>query len=217
MPININNQAFGARVRGWRDRLGLSQEKLAELAGLHRTYISDVERGARNLSLNSINKLASALQVSAATLLLETGQVLPGHMIDILLVEDDPQDVELTLASLRKVSLLNRIQVVTDGLAALTHLAGGDSAPARLPHLILLDLRLPKMDGLEVLRRIKADPRTRAIPVVVLTGSNRDRDLDTCKRLGAGGYIVKPVGLQNLCMVTPQLSLHWALLSGAPG
>jgi CheY-like chemotaxis protein/DNA-binding XRE family transcriptional regulator len=217
VPININNQAFGARVRGWRDRLGLSQEKLAELAGLHRTYISDVERGARNLSLNSINKLAGALKVSAATLLLETGQVLPGHLIDILLVEDDPQDVELTLASLRKANILNRIHVEADGLAALNYLAGGDVAPVRLPHLILLDLGLPKMDGVEVLRRIKADSRTSAIPLVVLTGSNRDKDIATCKRLGAGGYIVKPVELQNLCAVTPQLSLHWALLSGAPG
>jgi CheY-like chemotaxis protein len=206
-------------VRIWRDRLGFSQEKLAELAGLHRTYISDVERGARNISLNSINKLAAALKVSAATLLLDARQSLPGQMIDILLVEDDPNDVELTLAALRRANILNRIQVVNDGAAALNFLTGAEQLQRRLngqPHRILLDLGLPKIDGIEVLRQIKADPRTRLIPVVVLTASNRSKDIATCRRLGAGGYIVKPVDIQNLCIVTPQLSLQWALVSNDP-
>jgi len=200
-----------------RDQLGMSQEKLAEAAGLHRTYISDVERGARNISLNSINKLARALQVSASTLLLEREQTLPGKLIEILLVEDDPNDVELTLAALRSLNMLNRVQVVNDGAAALSYLAGLlEVVPGRaehVPHLILLDLRLPKVDGIEVLRRLKADAHTRSIPVVVLTVSSRNKDINTCQQLGADGYIVKPVDVQNFCEVTPQLSLQWALLA----
>jgi len=200
-----------------RDQLGMSQEKLAEAAGLHRTYISDVERGARNISLNSINKLAKALQVSASTLLLDQEHSLPGKLIDILLVEDDPNDVELTQAALRSLNILNRVRVVTDGAAALSYLAAlSESTPVQAehpPHLILLDLRLPKVDGIEVLRRLKADPRTRAIPVVVLTVSSRSKDIATCKQLGAEGYIVKPVDIQNFCELTPQLSLQWALLA----
>ena len=216
MPENLSNKSFGAKVRGLRDQLGMSQEKLGELAGLHRTYISDVERGARNLSLNSIKKLATALGVSAATLLTGSREVLPGKLIEILLVEDDMNDVELTLAALRSANLVNRVHVVHDGAAALSYLAGFERQPegtGQRPHLILLDLALPKVDGLEVLRQIKANPRTRAIPVVVLTISSRSKDISACKQLGAEGYIVKPVDIQNFCGVTPGLSLQWALLA----
>jgi len=199
VPENLSNKSFGAKVRGLRDQLGMSQEKLGELAGLHRTYISDVERGARNLSLNSIKKLATALGVSAATLLTGSREVLPGKLIEILLVEDDMNDVELTLAALRSANLVNRVHVVHDGAAALSYLAGFE--------------RQPKVDGLEVLRQIKANPRTRAIPVVVLTISSRSKDISACKQLGAEGYIVKPVDIQNFCGVTPGLSLQWALLA----
>lgn len=217
MATNTYNQSFGAKVRALRDQLGFSQEKLAERSGLHRTYISDVERGARNISLNSINKLAAALQVSAATLLQDPALALPGQLIDILLVEDDPNDVALTLAVLRSANLANRVEVVADGAAALQYLGLPDDPaqprPEPGPHLILLDLGLPKIDGLEVLRRVKTDPRTRGIPVVVLTVSTRSKDLSACKQLGAGGYIVKPVDMRNLSEVTPHLSLQWALLT----
>jgi len=115
VPTNFSSKSFGAKVRVLRDQLGFSQETLAELAGLHRTYVSDVERGARNISLNSINKLAAALQVSAASLLQDVQHILPGKLIEILLVEDDPNDVELTLAALHSVNILNRVHVLVDG------------------------------------------------------------------------------------------------------
>jgi CheY-like chemotaxis protein len=215
VPINNSNRAFGARVRVWRDRLGFSQEKLAELAGLHRTYVSDVERGARNLSLHSILKLAAALHISAATLLME-GPPPPGRMLEILLVADDAREVELTLKALRGARLLNQIQVVSDGAAALEFLLGRGEPNGR-PHLILLDLGRPKRDGLAILKQIKANPRLRDLPVVVLVGAKGSKNIAASKRLGADGHVVKPVNAQNLWAVAPGLNLNWALLSMESG
>ena len=116
--------------------------------------------------------------------------------------------------------MTNRMYIVRDGASALDFLfCKGHFAHRKRndrPQMILLDLGLPKIDGLEVLRQIKTDPRTRTIPVVVLTASRRDRDTAASKQLGAEGYIVKPVDFQNLSGVTPQLSLQWALLKRAP-
>jgi len=220
---------FGASVRVWRDRLGISQEELAERAELHRTYISDVERGARNLTLESIERLAGALEVSVPSLLSYSRKPASGQstapwpgseLVDILFVEDRADDVELALQALKSAHITNRIHIVRDGAAALDFIfATGEYAHRRdndRPQMILLDLSLPKIDGLEVLRRIKTDPRTRKIPVVVLTGSKRDQDIAASKRLGAEAYIVKPVDFRNLSVVVPQLSLHWALLAPNP-
>jgi CheY-like chemotaxis protein len=217
---------FGAAVRGERDNLGISQEELAGRSGLHRTYISDVERGARNLSLESIHRLASALNVSISHLFSRVedapaGPALsPDELVEILIVEDSSEDAELTIKALQSVRLSNRIHVVRDGAAALDFLfcTGEYSNRQRShrPQMILLDLGLPKIDGMEVLRQIKADPRTRTIPVIVLTVSNRDRDIVASRRLGAEAYLAKPVDFQNLSEVTPQLSLQWALLKPAP-
>ena len=169
--------------------------------------------------MKSITKLAAALRVPAASLLLDGKDVVPGKLVEILLVEDDPAEVELTLEALRSINLVNRVQVVRDGAEALDFLAGFENErehPTRArPHLILLDLGLPKMDGLDVLRQIKANPHTREIPVVVLAASSRGRDIQTSKQLGADGIIVKPVDIQTICELTPQLSLQWALLSPA--
>jgi CheY-like chemotaxis protein len=221
---------FGAAVRFHRDQLGISQEELAGRAGLHRTYISDVERGARNVSLESIHRLANALEVPLSILFSRVDEasagkssqpsLLPDEMVDILIVEDSSDDAELTIKALKDVRVTNRIYVVRDGATALdflfckgvyTHRKHSDR-----PQIILLDLGLPKIDGLEVLRQIKGDPRTRTIPVIVLTVSSRDRDIAASQRLGAEAYIVKPVDFQNLSGVTPQLSLQWALLKRAP-
>jgi CheY-like chemotaxis protein/DNA-binding XRE family transcriptional regulator len=219
---------FGAAVRFHRDHLGISQEELAGRAGLHRTYISDVERGARNVSLESIHRLAAALEVPLSILFsrLEEGSKspttspLPEEMVDILIVEDSSEDAELTTKSLLDARVTNRVYVVRDGAAALDFLfckgAYAHRKHGDRPQIILLDLGLPKIDGLEVLRQIKADPRTRTIPVIVLTVSSRDRDIAASQRLGAEAYIVKPVDFQNLSGVIPQLSLQWALLKRAP-
>ena len=209
-------------MKTWRRRLGISQEELGGRAGLHRTYICDIERGARNVSLESIEKLARALQISVAKLFAyEAASALsdePGasyeELVDILFVEDNPNDIEITKAALKGIS--NVVHVARDGKEALDFLfregAYARRSKIKRPQLILLDLVLPKIDGLEVLRRVKADAETASIPVVILTSSSRDRDLQMSKQLGAQAFIVKPVGFPNLTQVASQLSLRWALV-----
>lgn len=200
---------LGGAMKAQRASLGISQEELAYRAGLHRTYISDLERGARNPSLESVEKLAQALEVSVAFL-------LSNIYVEILLVEDNTHDVELTKRAFAKAGISNPLHVVADGEAALQFLfaSGAYSHRAGLQHpqLVLLDLRLPKRDGIQVLRQMKADERTRDIPVVVLTSSTRDRDIAECRRLGVDNYIVKPIGLENFNEVTRRIGLRWALL-----
>jgi CheY-like chemotaxis protein len=216
---------FGASVKVRRQQHGISQEELAERADLHRTYISDVERGARNLSLESISKLARALDVSISALFPEEFQIgrigavknggTDRKIVDVLLVEDNPQDEELTLDAFKRARFANQVQVVRDGEEALDYLffrgAYADRQAVENPHIILLDLKLPKVSGLEVLRHIKGDKRTASMPVVVLTVSNDMYDIAECRRLGADNYIVKPVNLQTLSQATPRLNLEWGL------
>jgi CheY-like chemotaxis protein len=183
---------------------------------LHRTYVCDVERGARNVSLESIEKLARALEISVATLFSygSMAGMAGRELVDILLVEDNADDAELAMAALKDIS--NGVQVVRDGQAALDFIFRrgpySNRQPAPRPQLILLDLGLPKIDGFEVLWRVKSDPRTASIPVVVLTASDRERDIQMSKRLGAAACITKPVDLPNLTRVMPQLDFQWALL-----
>jgi two-component system, response regulator len=226
VAISDVKSQFGTVVKSRRSRLGISQEVLAERAGLHRTYVSDVERGERNISLENIVKLARALEISVSQLLSSKDRRFPADpladppsaddLVEILFVEDRADDVAMTLEAFQSAGFTNRIHVVGDGAAALNFLFGtGEYAhrrPGDNPQLILLDLGLPKIGGLEVLRRIKADPRTSRIPVVVLTASKRDRDIATSQQLGAEAYIIKPVGFQNLSEVTPRLSMRWALV-----
>jgi len=224
LPITAR---FGATVRRLRFQLGISQEELAERADLHRTYIAGIERGARNATLKSIEKLAGALEVSTAALLgSPAGKPAPpaaarlesaaGKILDILIVEDNRSDVELTLRAFRKAHITNPVHVVHDGAEALDFLfCLGRYAERKIedrPQVVLLDLNLPRIKGLEVLRRIKSDERTRMIPVIILTVSQRDRDIRECRRLGAETYIVKPVNFHSFSQATPQLCLRWALL-----
>lgn len=130
---------------------------------------------------------------------------------DLLLVEDNPDDLELTLRALRKADLRRRVEVARDGAEALDWLFGDGpgAAAGALPRVILLDLKLPRIDGLEVLRRIKADARTRSIPVVVLTSSKEQRDVVESYRLGVNSYIVKPVSFDRFMAVVRELGLYW--------
>jgi two-component system response regulator len=212
---------FGLAVKDWRERLRLSQDELATRAGLHRSYVSDLERGTRNISLKSIGKIAEAMRISIWNLFAEFNDqagaqpLTTDEMVDILLVEDQPNDAELTLAALKDARVTNRIFVVRDGAAALDFLFATGSFSHRRPHdlpqIILLDLHLPGINGLEVLRRIKADARTRAISVVMLTGSQEEHDIVMSKKFGAETYIVKPVNAQNFSAAALRTSLHWAL------
>jgi two-component system response regulator len=139
----------------------------------------------------------------------------------ILLVEDSATDEELTLRSLRKHNIANRVVVARDGAAALDYLflqgehAGRD--PNEVPQVVLLDLKLPKVDGLEVLRRIRADERTKLLPVVILTSSKEDRDLVEGYASGANSYVVKPVDFTQFAEAVKQLGMYWLVLNqGAP-
>ena len=218
---------LGNAIRTKRNDLGISQEELADRAGLHRTYISDIERGARNLSLESIDKLATALQISIASLFFNAGQsiAIPPECrgsrgrrtsVDIVLVEDNENDAELALHAFKEARLSNRIRHIHDGAEALDYVFCRNRYAGRYiddrPQVILLDLNLPKVSGIEVLRQIKADDRTKSIHVIVLTVSQHDGDIAQCRKLGADTYIVKPVSFNNLSEVTAHLKLYWALL-----
>jgi CheY-like chemotaxis protein len=211
---------LGMAIKTERCGLGISQEELAERAGLHRTYVSDLERGARNPSIASIEKLAQALQLSVSTLFWRASNSGgASEFVEILLVEDDPCDVELTKLAFEKARITNPLHVVRDGAEALDFLFATGAYQHRnyavLPQIILLDLNLPKKSGLEVLRRIKADKLTKNISVIVLTVSTRDRDMAECRRLGVETYIIKPVGFQKFSEVTSTLNLAWTLVKPA--
>jgi CheY-like chemotaxis protein len=140
--------------------------------------------------------------------------------IDILLVEDNPTDAELAMLALKERNLANKLMWVKDGAEALDFIfASGAYAGRKVedyPRVILLDLRLPKVDGLEVLRRIKADERTKRIPVVVLTSSKEDRDVVASYDLGVNSYISKPVAFDEFSRVVSELGLYWLLINRPP-
>ena len=140
--------------------------------------------------------------------------------VEILLVEDNPRDGELALRALKKRHLANHLVWVKDGAEALEYLfrasPEGQRAIDHIPKVILLDLKLPKVDGLEVLRQLKGDERTRNIPVVVLTSSREEQDIVESYRLGVNSYIVKPVEFENFSQAVAQLGLYWLLLNQPP-
>ena len=142
------------------------------------------------------------------------------NVVEILLVEDNPNDVRLTLHALRNYNLTNNIHVVRDGAEALDFIfCTGVYAQrniAQPPKVVLLDLKLPLMTGLEVLQQIKTDERTRLIPVVVLTSSREERDIVDSYRLGVNSYITKPVDFEQFTEAVRALGMYWALLNQAP-
>ncbi len=140
--------------------------------------------------------------------------------VEILIVEDTPGDLELALRALKKANLTNSIQIARDGAEALDFIFGEGEFSGRWlengPKVILLDLKLPKIDGLEVLKRLKSDPRTKAIPVVVLTSSKEQSDVVESYKLGVNSYIVKPVNFERFAVAVQQLGMYWLLLNQPP-
>jgi len=136
----------------------------------------------------------------------------------ILLVEDNPDDVALTMRALKSHNMTNDVVVAQDGVQALEYLFGaeGSAGPEELPAVVLLDLKLPKVNGLEVLQRIRADERTRLLPVVILTSSDEERDVIDGYRLGANSYVRKPVDFVEFTAAAKQLGLYWLLMNRAP-
>ena len=133
------------------------------------------------------------------------------EQLEILLVEDSAEDAEMTLRALRKNNLANRVHWVKDGAEALEYLLNSQA-----PKLVMLDLNMPKVDGIEVLRQLKAQPETRAIPVVVMTSSNEERDVVEAYRLGVNSYIVKPVAFEAFLETVSKIGLYWLLTNRTP-
>ncbi len=137
--------------------------------------------------------------------------------VEILLIEDNPSDAEMTIRALRKHHIANKVVHLGDGAEGLEFIFATGAYSSRnidnKPKVILLDLKMPKVDGIEVLRRVKSDERTKTIPVVVLTSSKEDPDVRICYELGVNSYIVKPVGFENFHKAISELGLYWLLLN----
>ncbi|HBH85781.1 MAG: two-component system response regulator [Bacteroidetes bacterium GWE2_41_25] len=142
------------------------------------------------------------------------------EQIEILLIEDNPDDAELTIRALKKHNLANKLVWVKDGAEAMDFIFAAGAytgqSPKNHPKLILLDLRLPKVDGLEVLQKIKSDEQTKLIPVVVLTSSTEDRDIAESYKLGVNSYLSKPVSFDEFIRVVSEVGLYWLLLNRPP-
>jgi CheY-like chemotaxis protein len=140
--------------------------------------------------------------------------------VEILLVEDNPADVELTLRALKKHNLVNRMHTVGNGAEALDFLFGTGAYSGKnrflAPKVVFLDIKLPKVDGREVLRRMRADPRTKLIPVVVLTSSKEESDILEAYHLGVNSYVVKPLDFEKFSETVAKLGMYWILLNQAP-
>jgi len=136
--------------------------------------------------------------------------------VEIIIVEDNPSDAELLLRVFRKHKLANDIVLLKDGAQALDYFLQGDPVRRSRPRVVILDLKLPKVSGIQILKQIKSDERTRTIPVVVLTSSQEERDIVESYKLGVNSYIVKPVDFEQFVEAVRQLGLYWLLLNQAP-
>jgi CheY-like chemotaxis protein len=142
------------------------------------------------------------------------------NKIEIILVEDNPTDVEMTLTALKARNLANKVRVLRDGAEALDYIMNHvDCRPGMEPHcpkVILLDLKLPKVDGLEVLKRIRSEERTKSVPVVILTSSNEERDRIASYQLGVNSYVVKPVNFDDFARAVAEIGCYWVLMNTPP-
>jgi CheY-like chemotaxis protein/DNA-binding XRE family transcriptional regulator len=217
---------LGAMVREFRHRLGLTQDELGFRSNLHRTYIADVERGARNVTLRSIINLAKALDVTVGRMLshaADKGDTRAGeedasaaHMADILLVDDNGAEAALAVRAFKRARVTNRLRIARDAEEALGMLDGaqGKLGPVR-PGLILLNPILSGMSGVEFLRRIRMDRRTRDVPVVLIASAGRGKAFREYRRLGAANCIARPIEVESVVRLAPKLDLQLSLVSRA--
>jgi CheY-like chemotaxis protein/DNA-binding XRE family transcriptional regulator len=232
-PVSVKidsdlQRRLGLAVCISRQHLGLTQEELAWRANLNRSYVADIERGARNVTLRTLATLAAALELTVENLIANTSNPLgapaalgaegisPGGG-EILLVEDTATDAALVVRAFKRSKLTNRVNLVRDAEGGLAYLLGtGRYAKHRpsLPSLILLDVNLPRMSGLEFLQRIKADEHLRSIPVVVLTVSRNDHIVFECAKLSVADYLVKPLEIESLVRLMPRLNLQLTIGAG---
>lgn len=140
--------------------------------------------------------------------------------VELLLVEDNENDVELILRAIRSIKLLNKVHVVRDGEEALNYIFAKDESGKHniehIPKIILLDLKLPKLSGIDILKRLKSDERTKSVPVVILTSSRESSDLKQCYELSVNGYIVKPFGLEDFIKAVSTAGLYWLVVNQPP-
>jgi two-component system response regulator len=195
-------------------------EGVAAAGGVGQLARAPPQRRARGRSSRTGPRRPDLFHAEPAPQDLESrGAMQGGTMQDgtILLVEDNQDDVDLTLRAFKKNNIGNKVVVARDGVEALEHLFGAGRAPdAPWPVVVLLDLKLPRIDGLEVLRKIRANERTRTLPVVVLTSSDEQRDLIESYNLGANSYVRKPVDFGGFLEAARQLGLYWLVLNQAP-
>lgn len=211
MPSSHLRQSFGQAIRNQRIEQAISQEELAERAGLHRTYVSDVERGVRNLSLGSIERLAQALNVTVAFLFSQVPTEAGATPIDLMVVDSDRRGLESTLQMLRDSRIANTVHTAEDGTAALDLLFSPTNFIRTRIGLILLSVQLAKIDGPEVARRIKADQRTQGIPVVFLANANSIPEPAECRRVGAAFALARPITANDLLRTTSQFGIECVL------
>ncbi|MBX3149466.1 response regulator [Candidatus Obscuribacterales bacterium] len=204
-------------IRERRLELGLSQSELSNQAGLHRTYISEVERGTQNLTIETLGKLADALGTSVLLLVEDASQATryTDSAIRILLAEDSAADIHMVERSLKASKLPTVLTVLTDGRDTIDYLAQKEKS-SELPDLILLDLHLPKKNGYEILREIKVDDRLKHIPVVVLTNSESNLDVSRTYELHANTFITKPVSQKKFQEAILRVLDYWFGLASLP-
>jgi CheY-like chemotaxis protein/DNA-binding XRE family transcriptional regulator len=222
---------FGLVVREIRKERQLSQEELAGLSGLHRTYITDIERGTRNVSLKNITRIAQAVNISLPLMFTRFEEIahaeekvkkssvkqeeVQRNPVEILLVEDDQNFIELTLHMFRQWNIANMVHVVRTGPEALEFLftdPSTDDRSGKVPKVILLDLNIPLVDGFAVLRQVRSNPLTHDIPVVVLTSSSLETDKARCHQLGVEEFLTKPVNVEAFSAVMKRLGFNLFLL-----
>ena len=208
---------LGSVVKERRQELGFSQEELAERSGLHRTYITDIERGVRNITLKSATKVADALELSLTSIFAkverdhEFGSQEGLESLGILLVDNDPHQLEFMTNALKENGVVNPIFRAKTGGEALELMLGPSQADKPRPGVILIDLRLPDMNGFDVIRKLRSDARTKSIPVAVLSSSRSGEEDREGKALGVKAFITKPVYFSEFSVVMSQLGFRWLL------